>query len=154
VTRVDELKTILAEEPPPYEEAVLKAKQRTHRTIAVLESWLANIRNFVRGQGFRPASRMTRRTAFDFQFLATGIGSVPDLDVHAACLRILAKHAPTSLLASARAPQPHFENMVVQFTEGLPFIEVTGDRKALLRVPGHMEQELLAFYDRFLARGR
>jgi hypothetical protein len=41
--------------------------------------------------------------------------------------------------------------MVVQFTEGLPFLEITGDRKALLRVPGHTEQELLAFYDRFLA---
>ena len=56
VTRVDELKTILAEEPPPYEEAVLKAKQRTHRTIAVLESWLANIRNLSedRVSGQRP----------------------------------------------------------------------------------------------------
>ena len=44
VTRVQELKTILAAEPGPHEETVLKAKQRTHRTIAVLESWLANIR--------------------------------------------------------------------------------------------------------------
>jgi len=93
---------------------------------------------------------MTRRTAFDFQFLATGIGSVPDLDVHAACLRIL-EACPHIPFWPQLVHRSHFENMVVQFTEGLPFIEVTGDRKALLRVPGHMEQELLAFYDRFLA---
>ena len=56
MTRVEELKTILAAEPPPHEEVVLKAKQRTHRTIAVLESWLANIRNLSedRVSGQRP----------------------------------------------------------------------------------------------------
>ena len=93
---------------------------------------------------------MTRRTAFDFQFLATGIGSVPDLDVRAACLRIL-HTCPQIPFWPQLVHRSHLEDMVVQFTEGLPFLEITGDRKALLRVPGHTEQELLAFYDRFLA---
>jgi hypothetical protein len=93
---------------------------------------------------------MTRCTASDFHFLATGIGSVPDLDARAACLRILeaCPHIPFWPQLVHRSP---LEDMVVQFTEGLPFLEITGDRKALLRVPGHTEQELLAFYDRFLA---
>ena len=93
---------------------------------------------------------MTRCTAFDFHFLATGIGSVPDLDVRAACLRIL-HTCPQIPFWPQLVHRSHLEDMVVQFTEGLPFLEITGDRKALLRVPGHTEQELLAFYDRFLA---
>jgi tetratricopeptide (TPR) repeat protein len=44
VTRVQALRTRLAAEPALREEAVPKAKQRKQKTIAVLESWLANIR--------------------------------------------------------------------------------------------------------------
>jgi hypothetical protein len=93
---------------------------------------------------------MTQRVPFDFHFLATGIGSVPDLDVHATCLRILeaCSHIPFWPQLVRRSP---LEDMIVQFTEGLPFLEVTEDRKALIRVHEHAEQELLAFYDRFLA---
>jgi hypothetical protein len=35
---------MLAVEPPLAEEAVHGAKQRKEKTIAILESWLANIR--------------------------------------------------------------------------------------------------------------
>jgi hypothetical protein len=42
--RVQELRAMLESEPPLREEAVTRAKQRRRKTIAVLESWLANIR--------------------------------------------------------------------------------------------------------------
>jgi tetratricopeptide (TPR) repeat protein len=44
VMRAQELRTMPAAEPPPPEEADPGAKQKKQKTIAVLESWLANIR--------------------------------------------------------------------------------------------------------------
>jgi tetratricopeptide (TPR) repeat protein len=44
MTRIEELRTMLTVEPPLAEEAVPGAKQRKEKTIAILESWLANIR--------------------------------------------------------------------------------------------------------------
>jgi tetratricopeptide (TPR) repeat protein len=44
MTRVQELRTLLEAEPPMPEEAAPKAKQKKQKTIAILESWLANIR--------------------------------------------------------------------------------------------------------------
>jgi hypothetical protein len=93
---------------------------------------------------------MTQRTPFDFHFLATGIGSVPYLDVRGTCLRIL-EACPHIPFWPQFVQRSHLEDMVVQFTEGLPFLEVTEDRKVLVAVRGQEEQELLAFYDRFLA---
>jgi len=93
---------------------------------------------------------MTQRTALDFHFLATGIGSVPYLDVAGTCRRILqaCSHIPFWPQFVQRSP---LEDMIVQFTEGLPFLEVAEDRKVLITEHGHVEQELLAFYDHFLA---
>ena len=93
---------------------------------------------------------MTQRTALDFHFLATGIGSVPYLDVTGTCRRILeaCSHIPFWPQFVQRSP---LEDMIVQFTEGLPFLEVAEDRKVFITEQGHAEQELLAFYDRFLA---
>jgi hypothetical protein len=93
---------------------------------------------------------MNRHGEFDFHFLATGIGSVPDLDVRAACLRIL-EACPHIPFWPQFVQRSHLEDMVAQFTEGLPFLEVTEDRKIVITVHEHAEQELLAFYDRFLA---
>lgn len=93
---------------------------------------------------------MDHPATLDFHFLATGIGSVPYLDVHATCLRIL-EACPRIPFWPQFVQRSHLEDMVVQFTEGLPFLEVTEDRKVLITVHEHAEQELLAFYDRFLA---
>jgi hypothetical protein len=93
---------------------------------------------------------MTQRAAVDFHFLATGIGSVPDLEVRATCLRIL-EACPHIPFWPQFVQRSHLEDMVVQFTEGLPFLRITEDRKVLISVHGHAEQELLVFYDRFLA---
>ena len=93
---------------------------------------------------------MAQRATFDFHFLATGIGSVPYLDVHATCLRIL-EECPRIPFWPQFVQRSHFEDMIIQFTEGLPFLEVTEDRKVLITVHEDAEKELLAFYDRFLA---
>jgi hypothetical protein len=93
---------------------------------------------------------MDQHPTLDFHFLATGIGSVPNLDLHATCLRIL-EACPHIPFWPQFVKRSHLEDMTVQFTEGLPFLKVTEDHKVLLTVHEHAEQELLAFYDRFLA---
>jgi hypothetical protein len=95
-------------------------------------------------------TRMDHPATLDFHFLATGIGSVPYLDVRATCVRIL-KACPQIPFWPQFVKRSHLEDMIVQFTEGLPFLEVTEDRKVLITEPEHAEQKLLAFYDRFLA---
>jgi hypothetical protein len=97
------------------------------------------------------APGMTQRNAFDFHFSATGIGSVPYLDVRATCLHIL-DLCPRIPFWPQCVKRSRLEDMVAQFTEGLPFLQVNEDRKVLLTVHGHREQELIAFYDRFLAQ--
>jgi hypothetical protein len=93
---------------------------------------------------------MTQRTEFNFHFLATGIGSVPDLDVAGTCLRILGA-CPRIPYWPQFVQRTHLEDMVVQFTEGLPFLEISQDRKVLLAARGQAEKHLIAFYDRYLA---
>jgi tetratricopeptide (TPR) repeat protein len=44
VMRIQELRDRLVAEPPPPEQTAPSAEQRKERTIAILESWLANIR--------------------------------------------------------------------------------------------------------------
>jgi methionine synthase II (cobalamin-independent) len=93
---------------------------------------------------------MKERIPFDFHFLATGIGSVPYLDVPGTCRRILAA-CPRIPFWPQFVQRSHFEDMIVQFTEDLPFLEVAGERNVLITDHAHAEQDLLAFYDRFLA---
>ncbi len=93
---------------------------------------------------------MDHHATFDFHFLPTGIGSVPYLDVHGTCLRIL-ETCPRIPFWPQFVQRSHLEDMIVQFTEGLPFSK--SQRTAvLLTVHSKMrKQELVAFYDRFLA---
>ena len=93
---------------------------------------------------------MANHTTADFHFLATGIGSVPHLDVRATCLRVLevCPHIPFWPQFVQRSP---LEDMVVQFTEGLPFLEATKDRKVLLTLHEDTGKGLIAFYDHFLS---
>jgi hypothetical protein len=75
---------------------------------------------------------------------------VPYLDVHGTCLRIL-EACPQIPFWPQFVQRSHLEDMVIQFTEGLPFLKVTEDRRVLLAPHGNAEQELITFYDRFLA---
>lgn len=84
----------------------------------------------------------------DFHFLATGIGSVPFLDSNETCRRIL--HAcPEMPYWPQLVNRTHLENMIIQFSEGLPLLKVQGN--TLLLADGPMEEALVSFYERFLA---
>ena len=93
---------------------------------------------------------MEQNTPLDFHFLATGIGSVPYLDVHSTC-RCILEACPQIPFWPQFVQRSPLEDMIIQFTEGLPFLKVTEGRRVLLTLHGHAEQELITFYDRFLA---
>ena len=93
---------------------------------------------------------MIQRIPFNFHFLATGIGSVPYRDVAGTCRRIL-EACPTLPYWPQFVQRSYLEDMIVQFTEGLPFLEVSEDRKVLIAGHDQPEKALTAFYDRFLA---
>jgi len=93
---------------------------------------------------------MEQNTPLNFHFLPTGIGSVPYLDVHGTCLHIL-EACPQIPFWPQFVQRSHREDMILQFTEGLPFLKATEDRRVLLTPQADGEQELITFYDRFLA---
>ena len=83
-----------------------------------------------------------------FNFLSTGIGSVPFLDVDGACRHIL-ETCPEMPYWPQFVQRTHLEDMIIQFSEGLPLLAVEG--KSLVLSEGRMEKELVSFYERFLA---
>jgi methionine synthase II (cobalamin-independent) len=85
-----------------------------------------------------------------FHFGATGIGSVPFLDVRETCLYIL-KCLPDIPFWPQMVRRSHVEDMHIQSSEGLPLLEVIEDKRALVVSADHRESRLVAFYDRFLA---
>ncbi len=85
-----------------------------------------------------------------FHFQATGIGSVPFVDVQETCLRIL-KHLPEIPFWPQLVKRSHLEDMNIQFSEGLPLLEIVAEKRALTVSSAHRESELVTFYDRFMA---
>lgn len=82
-----------------------------------------------------------------FDFLATGIGSVPFLDIGETCRQIL--HAcPEMPYWPQMVKRSPLEDMVIQFSEGLPLLKIEG--KSLVLTDGPMEEALVSFYERFL----
>lgn len=93
---------------------------------------------------------MPNRT-FDFNFLATGIGSVPFQDVAATCRDIL-HHFPDMPFWPQFVQRSYAEDMYIQYSEGLPLLEVNEKKRCLsIRSSCEREAELVSFYDRFLA---
>ncbi len=90
-------------------------------------------------------------TSPDFGFMATGIGSVPFLEVEATCSDInrLFPHMPFWPQFVKRS---YLEDMSVQYSEGLPLLVVNEDARSLTvsRSLGR-ESELVKFYERFFA---
>lgn len=84
----------------------------------------------------------------DFRFAATGIGSVPFLDVGGTCRRIL-EACPEMPYWPQFVQRTHLEDMVIQFSDGLPLLTLEG--KTLVLSQGAVEEELVAFYERYLA---
>ncbi len=85
-----------------------------------------------------------------FHFTPTGIGSVPSLDVTSTCLRIL-ESCPQVPFWPQFVQRSHLENMIVQFSEGFPLVEISRDGRSLVLSSREPEPELVAFYDRFMA---
>jgi methionine synthase II (cobalamin-independent) len=85
----------------------------------------------------------------DYNFMATGIGSVPWTDSSHSCARIrdLLPEIPFWPQLVKRSP---FENMLCQFTEGIPLIEINSAGIVLLS-DTNREDALTGFYSHYIA---
>jgi len=87
-----------------------------------------------------------------FNFLATGIGTVPFLDIEDTCNNIL-EHFPSMPFWPQFARRSYLEDMSVQYCEGLPLLEINEEERSLIVSPSpSAESELTTFYEHFLAR--
>jgi hypothetical protein len=91
---------------------------------------------------------VSERTEFNFK--ATGIGSLPSMDVRGACLNIL-KRLPEIPFWPQLVKRSILEDMFVQFSEGLPLLKIEEERRALVISSDEMESALVKFYEHFLA---
>lgn len=92
---------------------------------------------------------MSEKQRQEYRFLATGIGSVPFLDVESTCRTILDRF-PAAPFWPQFPNRTFLEGMIVQFSEGLPLLEP--DDGVGLRVSKRdRAAELTRFYEHFLA---
>lgn len=86
----------------------------------------------------------------NFHFTATGIGSVPSLDVQATCREILHRfpQAPFWPQFPRRSP---LEDMTLQYTEGLSLLEVDPDGRRPLLTSLDSAAQLAALYEHVLS---
>jgi methionine synthase II (cobalamin-independent) len=85
----------------------------------------------------------------NFNFAATGIGSVPFLDLEGTCRRILDTCPEIPFWPQFVLRSPH-EDMTVQYSEGLPFLALKKDQRTLVVSSHDIESDLITFYDLFL----
>ena len=87
----------------------------------------------------------------DFNFTATGVGSVPFNDIQGTCRDILERF-PQAPFWPQFVKLSHQEDMIIQYSEGLPLLEIVEDKRAL-RISGakDKEAELVSFYDHCLS---
>ncbi len=86
-----------------------------------------------------------------FHLRATGIGSVPFLDIQRTCRDIfrLFPDVPFWPQFVRRSLQ---EDMIIQFSEGLPLLDIDQERRRLVvDQASNKERQLVSFYDHFLA---
>ena len=82
--------------------------------------------------------------------LATTIGSLPHTDAHRAT-RLMLKSTP-EIPSWVQFPKRDFhENMMMQFTEGLPALVQDGDRISFSTLTEDFAEQLTDFYERYLA---
>lgn len=86
-----------------------------------------------------------------FDFAATGIGSVPFQNINDTCRDIL-EHLPVLPFWPQFVKRGYMEDMAIQFSEGLPLLEVIEEKRSLaISSAGNTESELVTFYEHFLA---
>lgn len=87
-----------------------------------------------------------------FNFSATGIGSVPFLDIEKTCRNILDLF-PTMPFWPQFVKRSFMEDMSAQYCEGLPLVRVDEDKRTIsISTAADAEAELTAFYEHFLAQ--
>ncbi len=88
----------------------------------------------------------------NFDFAATCIGSVPFQDIEGTCRDIL-NHLPVMPFWPQFVKRSHLEDMIIQFSEGLPLLRIIEEKRSLaISKTGNTESELVDFYEHFLAR--
>lgn len=88
-------------------------------------------------------------TDHSFHFKATGIGSVPWTDVQGTCANILTLF-PDIPFWPQFVQRSYVEDMIIQYSEGLPSLKILEEKKGLTVSPHEMESELVTFYDHYL----
>jgi len=89
--------------------------------------------------------------AAPFHWLATGIGSVPFLDIQETC-RTIYRLLPQIPFWPQFVRRSFREDMNIQFSEGLPFLQIDHEKRSLtVNQTSDRDAQLLSFYDRFLA---
>jgi hypothetical protein len=86
----------------------------------------------------------------EFNFMATGIGSVPTTQARETCHLIL-DHLPDIPFWPQFVKHRLQEQMNIQFTEGMPLLTLDEEQGTLKIGPGDPATELLAFYEHYLA---
>ena len=87
----------------------------------------------------------------DLRFMATGIGSVPFQDIEGTC-REICRWAPLMPFWPQFVQRSHWEDMIIQYSEGLPLVTVNAKKRSLsISHPDTREAELVTFYERFFA---
>lgn len=86
------------------------------------------------------------------RFKATGIGSVPFLDITPTCQSIL-DYLPDIPFWPQFVQRSDVEDMSIQFSEGLPLLEIHHEKRSLgISLIVDRESQLVEFYDHFLAQ--
>ena len=86
----------------------------------------------------------------EFNFKATGIGSIPSMDVTGTCLNIL-KRLPEIPFWPQLVKRSILEDMHIQFSEGLPMLRIDKERGSLVVSPDEPESALVEFYEHLMA---
>ncbi|MFH1489252.1 MAG: hypothetical protein ABII06_10130 [Pseudomonadota bacterium] len=86
----------------------------------------------------------------DFNFKATGIGSVPFLNIEGTCRKILS-HVPEIPFWPQFVRRSLFEDMNVQYSEGLPLLKIDEKKRALVCENRDIESGLTEIYEKYLA---
>jgi len=86
----------------------------------------------------------------DLNFKATGIGSVPWSDIDSTCDKIL-NFVPSIPFWPQLVKRSPFEDMNIQFTEGLPLLTIDKEKKTITASTIDMEEDLVEFYNHYLA---
>jgi len=91
------------------------------------------------------------KKSFAFNFMATGVGSVPFLDVEATCQHIL-KFFPDIPFWPQFVKRSHFEDMTIQASQRFPRIGMDLKKNSLfMHTTDTQDNELISFYEHFMA---